>query len=292
MVTNGRIRIAVQRSGRLNERSVGLLLRCGIDFEPRRRELVSRCRDFPLDVMLVRDDDIPAYVRDGVCDVGIVGQNVLSEKIDPETREIETIRTLGFGHCRLAIAVPDGTEWGGAKSLTGKRVATSYPETLGRFLADRGAAGVELIELSGSVEIAPALEIADAICDLVSTGSTLKANGLREVETVLESQAVLIAKSGTQRNETFGRLARRIDGVVRASNSKYIMLNAPRAALDEIRSLLPGLESPTVISLHGERDRVAVHAVAPEEVFWHTMERLKEAGAESILVTPIEKMIL
>jgi ATP phosphoribosyltransferase len=288
----GRIRIAIQRAGRLADHSERLLLRCGVDFERRRDQLINRCRDFPLDVMFVRDDDIPEYVRDGVCDAGIVGENVLAEKLDPRNGEIEVLHPLGFGACTLAIAMPERTTWRGLSQLAGGRVATSYPQALQRYLDEQGIANVEIVELAGSVEIAPALKIADGICDLVSTGSTLRANGLQVVETVLASQAVLIARAGCEPPAALRRLLRRIDGVLRACSSKYIMLNAPRAALDEIRALLPGMEAPTVIPLLGDTDRVAVHAVAPEDVFWETMDRLKEAGAESILVTPIEKIIL
>jgi ATP phosphoribosyltransferase len=188
--------------------------------------------------------------------------------------------------------MPERTTWRGLSQLAGGRVATSYPQALQRYLDEQGIANVEIVELAGLVEIAPALKIADGICDLVSTGSTLRANGLQVVETVLASQAVLIARAGCEPPAALRRLLRRIDGVLRACSSKYIMLNAPRAALDEIRALLPGMEAPTVIPLLGDTDRVAVHAVAPEDVFWETMDRLKEAGAESILVTPIEKIIL
>ena len=290
--------MAIQKSGRLNQRSVSLLEKCGIDFPWRQNMLLNRCRDFPLDLMLVRDDDIPEYVRTGVCDIGIVGQNVLEEKLSGHGHgeapaEVAVLRELGFGHCRLSIAVPKDRDYGGLETLNGTRIATSYPVILGRFLRASDVS-VDIVELSGSVEIAPALKVADAICDLVSSGSTLQSNGLEEVETILTSQAVLIrARNGapSATEEIIDRLSRRIDGVLRAGKSKYIMMNAPASRVDDICEILPGMESPSVVPLVGQRDRVAIHAVAPEDVFWDTMDRLKAAGAASILVVPIEKII-
>ena len=293
-----RIRMAIQKSGRLSERSIALLEKCGIELSRRTSSLLNRCRDFPLDFMLVRDDDIPEYVRTGVCDVGIVGENVLHEKLgDAEAAEepaIQTLRKLGFGHCRLSLAFPKGQAYE-RERLRGARIATSYPVILGRFLRQHGIEAT-IVELAGSVEIAPALKIADAICDLVSSGSTLESNGLDEVEIIFSSQAALVSLSGglasdPERQAILERLTRRIDGVLEAGKSKYIMMNAPATQVDAIRALLPGMEAPSVLPLFGQSDRVAIHAVAPEGVFWHTMDRLKEAGAASILVVPIEKII-
>ena len=304
-----RIRMAIQKSGRLSERSVDLLEKCGIDFSWRKNTLLNRCRDFPLDLMLVRDDDIPEYVRTGVCDLGIVGENVIAEHRPPDSgrgdskiparRRIKVVRELGFGRCRLSLAVPKETAYDGVEGLRGSNIATSYPVILGDFLAEKGV-DASIIELTGSVEIAPALAIAEAICDLVSTGSTLESNGLREVETIFTSQAVLVTAEGPApkgggvddgKERTILRLARRIDGVLKAAKSKYIMMNAPADKVEAIRDILPGMEAPSVLPLLGQTDRVAIHAVATEDVFWDTMNRLKDAGAASILVVPIEKII-
>jgi ATP phosphoribosyltransferase len=254
--------------------------------------------NMPLDVLFVRDDDIPDLVQEDVCDLGLVGLNVVEEKrLSFASRGIEglfeTVQLLDFGRCKLCIAVPDGFDYRGAESLQGKRIATTYPYILGRFLADRGIAA-EVVVLSGSVEIAPRLGRADLICDLVSTGSTLAANHLRQAETVLDSQAVLIRTPVPivqEKKEWTRRLLMRIDGVEQVKGSKYIMLHAPRAALPAIAKLLPGSEAPTVIPLEGRGDRVAVHAVCRESVFWETLEELKGAGASSVLVLPVEKML-
>jgi len=249
-------------------------------------------------VLFVRDDDIPDLVQEDVCDLGLVGLNVLEERrLELAARgavaRFEALRTLDFGRCRLSLAVPEGTPWRGSQDLAGKRIATTYPFTLARYLAERQLQA-EVVTLSGAVEIAPRLGRADLICDLVSTGSTLQANHLREVETVLESHAVLI-KTPVQlppaKDDWVQRLLMRIDGVEQVRESKYIMLHAPRAALPAIRRLLPGSESPTIIPLEGTHDLVAVHAVCRENVFWETLEGLKEAGASAILVLPVEKML-
>jgi ATP phosphoribosyltransferase len=254
--------------------------------------------NMPLDVLFVRDDDIPDLVQEDVCDLGLVGLNVLEEKrlelaSRGHTARFETIRTLDFGRCRLSLAVPQSAQFDGPRTLEGKRVATTYPFLLERFLQDNGI-GAEIVVLSGAVEIAPRLGRADAICDLVSTGSTLQANHLREVHTVLESHAVLIRtplQLPAEKDEWVERLLMRIDGVQQVRESKYIMLHAPRAALTEIRRLLPGSESPTIIPLEGHPDKVAVHAVCRENVFWETLEALKKAGASAVLVLPVEKML-
>jgi ATP phosphoribosyltransferase len=261
-----RLKIAVQKNGRLTDSSLDLLSRCGLKYS---------------DVLFVRDDDIPDLVQEDVCDLGLVGLNVVEEKrLAFAARAIaplfETVQLLDFGRCRLCIAVPDGFDYRGPQSLQGKRIATTYPQILARFLADHGIAA-EVVVLSGSVEIAPRLGRADLICDLVSTGSTLAANHLRQAQIVLDSQT--------------RRLLMRIDGVEQVKGSKYIMLHAPRSALPAIARLLPGSEAPTVIPLEGRGDRVAVHAVCRENVFWETLEELKSAGATSVLVLPVEKML-
>jgi ATP phosphoribosyltransferase len=258
-------------------------------------QLICFGENMPVDVLLVRDDDIPSLLAEGVCELGIVGLNVLLEKAaeGPGLTEPTELGSLDFGHCRLSIAVPRGTTYRGTESLAGKRIATSYPRILATWLSERGIEA-EIVVLSGAVEIAPRLGRADLICDLVSTGSTLAANDLEEVDLVLDSRAVLVAgerPADSLRAEWVDRLVSRVDGVLRVRESKYIMLHAPRAALDEIRDLLPGSEAPTVMPLDGMDDKVAVHAVCQENVFWETLESLKRAGASSVLVLPVEKML-
>ena len=292
-----RIRVAVQKSGRLSERSHDLLARCGLNFHFSKNRLFCESDNFSLDLMLVRDDDIPEYVSDGVCELGIVGLNVVEEvqlkRQDSAAPRMKVLKKLGFGHCRLAIAFPAGRSFEGLQSLQGLSIATSYPATLRSFLNCNGIEST-IVELTGSVEIAPRLQIADAVCDLVSTGATLKSNGLREVQTVLESECVLVQtgrECSSAKTDIIESLFRRIQGVIKAKLVKYIMMNAPRSALPAICDILPGLEAPTVIPLGGDGDKVAIHAVSRENVFWETMEKLKAQGASSILVVPIEKMI-
>lgn len=293
-----RLAIAVQKSGRLNEKSLALLAQCGLTFDAVKwkEKLVLRCSDFPVDLMMVRDDDIPEYVASGTCEMGIVGENVLEERAASAAHGadgLEVLRKLGFGRCRLSLAVPAAVPFAGPKSLDGKRIATSYPGLLGAFLKDQ-AVRADVVTLSGSVEIAPSLHVADAVCDLVSTGSTLHSNGLREVLTVFESQAVLI---GTRREvsplvaEARRKVLIRVDGVRQAAKSKYIMMNAPRTALPAIQKIIPGMEEPSIMPLGTSGERIAIHAVAREDVFWDTIEKLKAVGASSILVLPIEKII-
>jgi ATP phosphoribosyltransferase len=254
--------------------------------------------NMPLDVLFVRDDDIPDLVQEDVCDLGLVGLNVIEEKRLAMTARgadarFELIQRLDFGRCRLSLAVPDEFAFSGLASVAGRRIATTYPHTLGRFLGEHGIEA-EIVTLSGAVEIAPRLGRADLICDLVSTGSTLSANHLREVVTVLESEAALIRTPvplPDEKADWVRRLLLRIDGVQQVRESKYIMLHAPRSALAEIKKLLPGSESPTVIPLDGAGEKVAVHAVCRENVFWETLESLKAAGASAVLVLPVEKML-
>jgi ATP phosphoribosyltransferase len=293
-----RLKIAVQKSGRLADPSVDLLVRCGLKLSRGKDQLVGYGENLPLDVLFVRDDDIPDLVQQDVCDLGVVGLNVLEEKrLELSARghpaRFQCVRTLDFGRCRLALAVPQGSAWDGTRSLRGRRIATTYPLLLAQYLRERDI-DAEIVTLSGAVEIAPRLGRADLICDLVATGSTLQANHLREVETVLESHAVLIRTPldlPAAKHEWVQRLLMRIEGVQQVRESKYIMLHAPRSALPEIRRLLPGSESPTIIPLEGCADRVAVHAVCRENVFWETLESLKRVGASALLVLPVEKML-
>ena len=293
-----RLKLAIQKSGRLTEPSLELLARCGLKVSRGKDQLMAYGENMPLDVLFVRDDDIPDLVQEDVCDLGLVGRNVLEEKrLELAARghaaRFEPVRTLEFGRCRLALAVPEGAPFEGSATLRGKRIATTYPYLLEQYLREREIRA-DIVTLSGAVEIAPRLGRADLICDLVSTGSTLQANHLREVETVLESHAVLIRTPldlPPLKDEWVQRLLMRIDGVQQVRESKYIMLHAPRAALTEIRKLLPGSESPTIIPLEGSPDKVAIHAVCRENVFWETLERLKQAGASALLVLPVEKML-
>jgi len=293
-----RLKIAIQKSGRLTENSLELLTRCGLKYSRGKDQLMCYGENMPLDLLFVRDDDIPDLVQEDVCDLGLVGLNVIEEKrLAFQARGVsplfEQVQTLDFGRCRLGLAVPDGFKYDGAASLHGRRIATTYPNILNRFLTERGVKA-EVVVLSGAVEIAPRLGRADVVCDLISTGSTLAANHLREVETVMESQAVLIRTPvpiPPEKQDWARRLLVRIDGVEAVKGSKYIMLHAPRSALPAIARLLPGSEAPTVIPLEGIGDRVAVHAVCRENVFWETLESLKGAGASSLLVLPVEKML-
>jgi ATP phosphoribosyltransferase len=293
-----RLKLAIQKSGRLTDPCLDLLARVGLKLSRGKDQLMGFGQNLPLDVLFVRDDDIPDLVQEDVCDLGLVGLNVLEERrLEMEHRgqsaRFEVLRALDFGRCRLSIAVPDGFHYEGPHSLRGRRIATTYPATLAKYLADQEIPA-EIVTLSGAVEIAPRLGRADVICDLVSTGSTLLANHLREVQTVLESHAVLIrtpVKLPLFKEQWISRLMLRIEGVEQVKESKYIMLHAPRSALPRIRELLPGSESPTIIPLEGHPDRVAVHAVCRENVFWETLESLKSAGASALLVLPVEKML-
>lgn len=281
------LKIAIQKSGRLSDESLGLLKACGIRFSNGAGKLRTEALNFPLELYFLRDDDIPQYVADGVADLGMVGENVLYEKQLP----LAVAARLGFGSCRLSLAVPKNEAYNSIESLRGKRIATSYPGLLRKFLRIKQV-DAEIHEISGSVEIAPGIGLADAICDLVSTGSTLLTNGLREVETVLQSEAVLARPQqlSVEKEALLQRLLFRIEAVQQASRNKYILLNAPNDRLSDIISLLPGIKSPTVLPL-AIPGWSSLHSVIEENQFWEVIEQLKLAGAEGILVVPIEKMI-
>jgi ATP phosphoribosyltransferase len=282
-----KLKIAIQKSGRLYDDSISLLKECGIDLRNVKDRLKTESDNFPIEVFFLRDDDIPQYVEDGVADVGIVGENVLNEKC----REVEVVEKLGFGKCRLSLAINKNEEYI-ANYLQGKRIATSYPVLLKKYL-DANKITAEIHEISGSVEIAPGIGLADVICDLVSSGSTLFMNGLKEVETVLESQAVLVRNKELDQHtvELVEKLLFRIRAVKKAKKNKYILLNAPNEQLPRIFELLPGMKSPTVLPL-AETGWSSVHSVLSEDEFWEKIEQLKAAGAQGILVVPIEKMIM
>jgi ATP phosphoribosyltransferase len=282
------LRIAVQKSGRLYEDSVQLLKECGIDLRNVKDRLKTVSENFPLEVFFLRDDDIPEYVEDGVADIGIVGQNVLVEK----GRQVDTIEHLGFGKCRLSVAVPKAMEYDGVQSLQGKRIATSYPQLVKQFLQSNNVQA-SIHEISGSVEIAPGIGLADGVADLVSSGGTLFMNGLKEVEVILDSQAVLVANSkiDADKKEILEKLLFRMRSVRKAKKSKYVLMNVPNENLDQVIALLPGMRSPTVLPL-AESGWSSVHSVLSEDEFWDRIEKLRGAGAEGILVVPIEKLIM
>jgi len=283
-----KLKIAIQKSGRLHDDSLRLLKECGIDISNGVNKLKSEASNFPMEVYFLRDDDIPQYVEDTVADIGLVGENVVYEK----KKKVEVVEKLGFGKCRLSIAVNRHDEYNDCSFLNGKKIATSYPVLVQQFL-DENNINAEIHEISGSVEIAPGIGLAEAICDLVSSGSTLFTNGLKEVETVLQSQAVLIKnyQLGHVQQYLLDKLLFRIRAVKKAKNNKYILLNAPNEKLTEIISLLPGMKSPTVLPLAIE-GWSSVHSVLSENEFWEIIEKLKAAGAQGILVVPIEKMII
>lgn len=283
-----KLKLAIQKSGRLHDDSIRLLKECGIDISNGVNKLKAEASNFPIEVYFLRDDDIPQYVEDAVADIGFVGENVVYEK----KKKVNVVEKLGFGKCRLSIAVRKGEQYTNASFLEGKRIATSYPVIVDSFLREKGVKA-EIHEISGSVEIAPGIGLADAICDLVSSGSTLFMNGLQETETILQSQAVLIRNNGLDdvKMQLLERLLFRIQSVKKAKNNKYILLNAPNDKLKEIISLLPGMKSPTVLPL-ADPGWSSVHSVLNENDFWDIIEQLKTAGAQGILVVPIEKMIV
>lgn len=282
------LKIAIQKSGRLNESSRNLLEECGIKVSNGPGVLKTRAMNFPVEVLFLRDDDIPQYVEQQVADVGILGENMVFEK----RRNVKILEQLGFAHCRLSLAIPKEKPYEGPEYFRNKKVATSYPNILSDYFSRENiSAGIE--EISGSVEIAPGIGLADAVCDIVSSGSTLLTNGLREVETILKSQAVLISglnlSSGKQ--AILERLLFRIRAVKNARENKYILLNAPEEAVQDICKILPGMKSPTILPL-AEKGWCSLHSVVKEDEFWERINQLKKAGAEGILVIPIEKMIL
>jgi len=283
-----KLKLAIQKSGRLHDDSIRLLKECGIDISNGVNKLKAEATNFPLEVYFLRDDDIPQYVEDAVADIGFVGENVVYEK----KKKVAVVEKLGFGKCRLSMAVRRGEEYTDASFLNGKKIATSYPVIVENFLKEKNVIA-EIHEISGSVEIAPGIGLADAICDLVSSGSTLFMNGLKEAETILQSQAVLIKNNGLDEAKTqlLNRLLFRIQSVKKAKNNKYILLNAPNDKLNEIIALLPGMKSPTVLPL-ADPGWSSVHSVLNENEFWDIIEQLKAAGAQGILVVPIEKMIV
>ncbi|MBX2840910.1 MAG: ATP phosphoribosyltransferase [Flammeovirgaceae bacterium] len=282
------VRLAVQKSGRLSEGSMKLINSCGIHVSNGKGKLKAMASNFPIEFLFLRDDDIPGYVADGVADLGIVGENVVAEK----NKDVKSIKKLGFSRCRLSIAIEKSQAYNGIQDLDGKNIATSYPKILGDYFSKNGVKA-DIHEISGSVEIAPSIGLAEAVCDIVSSGSTLFTNGLKEVETIYRSEAVMIANHNLsdEKEEIISKLLFRIEALQSAKNNKYILLNAPEESLDKIISLLPGMRSPTVLPL-AEKGWVSVHTVINENDFWEKIEGLREAGAEGILVVPIEKMIL
>jgi ATP phosphoribosyltransferase len=282
------LKLAIQKSGRLHDDSMKLLKECGIDISNGVNKLKASATNFPLEVFFLRDDDIPQYVEDGVADIGIVGENVLYEK----HKKGSVVEKLGFGKCRLSIAVPKAETYSNSSYLQGKRIATSYPVLVQQFL-DKNNIAAEIHEISGSVEIAPGIGLADAICDLVSSGSTLFMNGLKEVETILTSESVLIkSNSLTEEQEVIvSKLLFRIQAVKKAKNNKYVLMNVPNQAIEQVIQILPGMKSPTVLPL-ADKNWSSVHTVLTENEFWDCVEQLKALGAQGILVMNIEKMVV
>ena len=282
------IRIAVQKSGRLSEDSLSLIKECGIKFYNGTGKLKSTSTNFPIEFLFLRDDDIPGYVSDGVADLGIVGENEVTEK----DKEVLTLKKLGFSKCRLSLAIPKGEEYPGIEYFEGKNIATSYPKILGDYL-NLKKIDASIHEISGSVEIAPSIGLAEGICDIVSSGSTLMMNGLKEVEEIFKSEAVLIANNhlADWKKVIVDKLLFRINAVQKGRSSKYVLLNAPNESLDKIISLIPGMRSPTILPL-AQPGWSSVHSVLSEDQFWENIEELRAAGAEGILVVPIEKMVI
>ena len=288
-----RLRIALQKKGRLADDSFALLKKCGLRFAVRGGNLLVRVKNMPIDLLLVRDDDITSFVSNDAADIGIVGENTLVEEQLTGEVDAEIAMRLGFSRCKLCLAAPERGSVKTAADLTGTRIATTYPGVTRDFLQKRGI-DARMVEMKGAVELAPSIGVAESICDLVSSGATLEANGLEAFETILESEAVLIRSSrglAPAKAELVDKLMRRIDGVIKSGETKYIMLNAPSDQLDAITALLPGSDAPTVVPLGGDSGLVSVQAVCTETVFWETLEALKGHGARAILVLPIEKMM-
>lgn len=297
-MTTQRLRIAIQKKGRLSKECQAILKQCGMKFNLTGERLVVHSENMPVDLLLVRDDDIPGLIMDGVVDLGFIGENELEEvRLDRKSQGLaygfKPLRRLDFGGCRLSIAIDKDLEYKGVEDLRGKRIASTYPHLLKAYMDEQGVEFSTCV-LTGSVEVAPRAGLADAIADLVSTGATLEANGLKEVEVIFQSKATLIQREGMltdEQNKLIDKLLTRMQGVQQAKESKYIMLHAPTDKLEAIKDLLPGAEDPTVLPLSSEKNRVAVHLVSSETLFWETMEALKALGASSILVLPIEKMM-
>ncbi len=289
-----RLRIAVQKKGRLADESFTLLKKCGLNFSVRGDGLLARVKNLPIDLLLVRDDDIPNFVASDASDFGLVGENVFAEEImGVKAFDIKIVRRLGFSRCNLCLAAVENSAIKDPSDLNNKKIATSYPSILKTYLKNNNI-NATCVEMKGAVELAPRINIADAICDLVSSGATLEANGLKVFETILESEAVLVGSNRTlvaNKQRVYERLLSRIDGVISSKDSKYIMLNAPEDQVDIITKLLPGSDAPTIIPLSADNNLVAMQAVCTENVFWETLEALKDKGARSILVLPIEKMM-
>jgi ATP phosphoribosyltransferase len=288
MTNNPVLRLAIQRKGRLSEDSLNLIKESGIKFTSGTGKLKSTSKNFPVEFLFLRDDDIPDYVADGVADIGIVGENVALEK----GKNIDTVKRLGFSKCRLSLAIPKGVDYVGLEYFQNASIATSYPKILKDFLSSKNIKA-DIHEISGSVEIAPSIGLASGICDIVSSGSTLLSNGLKEVETILQSEAVIIGNQelSEEKKAILDKLLFRIESVQKGKNNKYILLNAPNDKLDDIIALLPGMRSPTVVPL-ADNKWSSIHSVINEDEFWEVIEKLRAAGAEGILVVPIEKMIL
>lgn len=290
-----RLRIALQKKGRLADDSYALLKKCGLRFTIRGGGLLARVKNMPVDLLLVRDDDIPSFVANDASDIGIVGENVLVEEQLSSKTELDAAiaMRLGFSRCKLCLAAADASGITSANDLKNTTIATTYPGVLARFLKDNNITA-KAVEMKGAVELAPSIGIAQSICDLVSSGATLEANGLTAFETILDSEAVLITSQralSPEKQAILDKLMRRIDGVIKSSETKYIMMNAPKNKLDAITALLPGADAPTIMPLAGNDDLVAVQAVCTENIFWETLEDLKGLGARAILVLPIEKMM-
>lgn len=282
------LKIAVQKSGRLHDGSIDLLKNCGLKFSNGHNQLMTPVQNFDAQLLFLRDDDIPQYVQDGVADIGIIGENVFLE----HQSNVEVVKKLGFSRCRVSLAIPKNQTYDGLSYFDGKKIATSYPNILDSFMKKQGIkAGIHSI--SGSVEIAPGIGLADAIMDIVSTGSTLLSNGLKEVETVLVSEAILVANRNldVQKKTLLEQLIFRIESVLKARDFKYILLNAPNDKIDEIVDVLPGMKSPTVLPL-AESGWSSIHSVMSESKFWENIDQLKNLGAQGILIVPIEKMVL
>lgn len=282
------LRLAIQKKGRLSEKTIELLKACGIKFVSSSSSLMTEAFNFPMEILFLRDDDIPGYVEDGVADIGILGMN----EIDEKDKDVDIIKKLGFSKCRLSIAIKNTEDYTGIQFLEGKKVATSYPTILAKHLKENGV-NAEIHEIGGSVEIAPTIGLTDAICDIVSTGGTLKSNGLKEVDKIYFSEAALIGNKNMtpEQLQLLERLLLRIEAVYKAKSNKYILLNAPNNAIEEITSLLPGMKSPTIIPL-AQEGWSSIHSVVNEDDFWEVIEKVKTAGAEGILVCPIEQMVL